>query len=95
MPDPPLMAYVQRFTTIPHVTSGVSGFYAVSKSQHRGSPRYEVVAASQIARPCPLSPIIKGRASRGVEGHESLDHYDSFYINKFRRPRDFSFIHSM
>lgn len=95
VPEPQLMAYVQRFTPVPRTTAGASGFYAVAKARNRGTPRYEVIAASQIARPCPLSPIIEGRANRAVTGHASLDHYDRFYINKYRTPRHFSFIHSI
>jgi hypothetical protein len=94
VPKPILMAYVQRFTQIPHVPSGVSGFYGVAKAKNRGLFRYEAIAASQIARPCPLSPQIKGPAIRGVEGCQSLDRYVDFYINKYRTPHDFLFIHS-
>jgi hypothetical protein len=89
-----MMAYVQRFTAIPHRPSGVSGFYAVAKALDQGSPRYEVISASQIARPCPLSPLLKGSATRGVLGHESLNHYDTFYINKHRTPHEFLFLHT-
>ncbi|KAG9088843.1 hypothetical protein FS749_001827 [Ceratobasidium sp. UAMH 11750] len=91
-PHPLLMAYVQRFSTIPQTPSRNNGFYAVTKMQRRGLPCYEVVAASQIARPCPLTPRFKGPAARGVVGHESLEHYQEFYINQYRTPRNFFFL---
>jgi hypothetical protein len=93
-PAPRTMVYVQRFTAIPRTPSGVSGFYAVAKAFDRGEPRYEVISASQIARPCPLSPVFKGPATRGVPGHEVLDHYSKFYINKYRTPHEFLFLHA-
>ncbi|KAG9089800.1 hypothetical protein FRC06_001389 [Ceratobasidium sp. 370] len=55
VPEPRLMAYVQRFSKIPSTPSHTSGFYGVGKLFDRGiprTPRYEVIAASQIARPC-------------------------------------------
>ncbi|KAG8707725.1 hypothetical protein FRC09_001650, partial [Ceratobasidium sp. 395] len=70
VPSPRLMVYVQRFTSIPVAPSASNGFYAVAKMTERGSPRYEVVAVSQIARPCPLAPVIKGPAARGVHGQQ-------------------------
>jgi hypothetical protein len=88
------MAYVQRFTAIPRAPSGVSGFYAVAKALDRDLPRYEVILAEQIARPCPLSPVFKGSAIRGVVGHESLDRFSKFYINKYRTPHEFLFLHA-
>lgn len=91
-PEPILMAYVQRFTTIPRTPSGTSGFYAVAKAVNRGASRFETIAAAQLARPCPLSPLIKGAATRGVIGHQSLDHYQQFYINKYRTPNDYFFL---
>ncbi|QRV99076.1 hypothetical protein RhiJN_27095 [Ceratobasidium sp. AG-Ba] len=95
LPEPRLMAYVQRFSPIPKRATGVSGFYAVSRLQDQtGQGRYEVIAVSQIARPCPLSPQIKGSAIRGVEGQQSFDCYSQFYINKYRNPNDFLFINS-
>jgi hypothetical protein len=92
--EPTLMAYVQRFSQIPVMPSGVSGFYGVKKASDRGAHRYEVIAASQIARPCPLSPQIKGPGIRGVDNSQSLDRYIEFYINKYRTPHDFLFLHS-
>ncbi|KAG9091599.1 hypothetical protein FS749_016423 [Ceratobasidium sp. UAMH 11750] len=92
VPHPLLMAYVQRFSAIPQTPSGNNGFYAVAKMQRRGSPCYEAIAASQIARPCPLAPRFKGPAARGVVGHESLEHYQEFYINRYRTPRNFFFL---
>ncbi|KAF8594833.1 hypothetical protein BDV93DRAFT_565007 [Ceratobasidium sp. AG-I] len=67
-PEPILMAYVQRFTSIPRTPSGTSGFYAVAKAVDCGASRFETIAAAQLARPCPLSPLIKGPATRGVLG---------------------------
>ncbi|KAG9122943.1 hypothetical protein FRC07_000441 [Ceratobasidium sp. 392] len=93
MPVPRLMVYAQRFTPIPATPSSTTGLYPVARKTQRGSPRYEVIAASQLARPCPLAPIFKGRATRGIVGHASLDHYERFYINKYRTPYDFFFLH--
>ncbi|KAG8694961.1 hypothetical protein FRC08_008149 [Ceratobasidium sp. 394] len=87
--EPCLMAYVQRFSDIPKNSTGTTGFYTIGRLN-----RYEVIAASQIARPCSLSPQIKGVATRDIEGHQSLNHYKRFYINKYRLPIDFLFIHS-
>lgn len=87
------MAYVERFTAISKQRSGNSGFHTVGKSRVLGRTRYECVFLEQVIRPCPLSPIIKGAAKRDVEGHDSLSHYDSFYINKYRNPRDYAWIH--
>lgn len=86
------MAYVQRFTSISRTPSSTSGFYAVAKASNRGAPRFETIAASQLARSCPLSPLIKGPATRGVVGRQSLDHYQQFYINKYRTPNDYFFL---
>ncbi|KAG9123255.1 hypothetical protein FRC07_015182 [Ceratobasidium sp. 392] len=79
VPSPGLMTYMQRFTAIPATPSATSGFYAVAKKTERGSPRYEVVAVSQIARPCPLTPVFKGPATRGVVGHASNQRRAVFY----------------
>ncbi|QRV97702.1 hypothetical protein RhiJN_25721 [Ceratobasidium sp. AG-Ba] len=61
LPEPRLMAYVQKFSPIPKRATGVSGFYAVERlrDQRSDQSRFEVIAVSQIARPCPLSPQIK------------------------------------
>jgi hypothetical protein len=95
IPKPGLMAYVQRFTSIPKAPSRVSGLYVVAKLLRRNSPCYEIIAASQIARPCPLSPYIVGAATPQVGGSDAFLCYDKFYINKYRTPRDFTFIHSV
>ncbi|KAF8593279.1 hypothetical protein BDV93DRAFT_482507 [Ceratobasidium sp. AG-I] len=93
VPEPRLMAYVQRFSPIPKAPSRVSGLYAVAKLMQRGLPRYEVIAASQIARPCPLAPYIEGPAVAEGIGHASFDYYSKFYINKYRTPQNFTFLH--
>ncbi|CUA74203.1 hypothetical protein RSOLAG22IIIB_11042 [Rhizoctonia solani] len=95
VPIPRLMAYVERFTAISKKRSGVSGPHAVAKSTILGRTRYECVFLDQIIRPCPLAPIINGPAERGIEGHESLSYYNSFYINKYRHPRDFAWLHQL
>jgi hypothetical protein len=89
------MVYIQQFMTIPEKPTGALGFYAIAKAYQRGSPWYKVIAMSQIAHRCPLSPLIEGCADRKVIGYASLNHYKKFYINKYRTPRDFSFIHTM
>lgn len=94
MPNPPTMAYVHLFTS-PGPVSAVSGFHGVGKCMTRGNARHAVIFASQIVRPCPLSPIFCGEADRDVKGTESLSHYDKFYVNKYRHPRDFCFIHEL
>jgi hypothetical protein len=93
VPQPRLMAYVQRFTAIPRSPSGTSGFYAVAKLRSQGAPRYEVITVSQIARLCPLAPVMEGQAHRDVASYDALDHYEKFYINKYRTPHDFAFLH--
>ncbi|KAG8768445.1 hypothetical protein FRC12_005555 [Ceratobasidium sp. 428] len=90
---PELEVVHEQFTSIPATPSSTTGLYPIAKRTQRGSPRYEVVAASQLARPCPLAPIFKGPATRGIVGHASLDHYKRFYINKYRTPYDFFFLH--
>ncbi|KAG9101539.1 hypothetical protein FRC06_002866 [Ceratobasidium sp. 370] len=61
---PCVMAYIERFTPIPDSPSRISGFYGVSKLlSEQGAPRIEVIAASQIARSCPLVPQAKGEAA--------------------------------
>ncbi|KAG8690521.1 plasma membrane H+-ATPase, partial [Ceratobasidium sp. 395] len=68
VPKPRLMAYVQRFSEIPKTAAGLTGLYAVARLQDRqAQPRFEVIAASQIARPCPLSPLIKGPATTKLD----------------------------
>jgi hypothetical protein len=94
VPIPRVMTLVQRFSPIPETTNGASGFYRVKKLMSRGLPRFEVVATSQVARLCSLAPRIEGPAARGVEGNKSLVHYDQFYINTYRNPRDFLFVHA-
>jgi hypothetical protein len=88
------MAYVQCFTKIPQQPSKTSGFYAIAKAKAYGQPRYECVSLDQIIRPCPLAPIIRGAATPEIEGHASLDHYDEFYINKYRNPHDYAWVHT-
>ncbi|KAG8735750.1 hypothetical protein FRC10_010211, partial [Ceratobasidium sp. 414] len=90
VPEPRVMTYVQRFTPIPDSPSPTSGFYGVCKlPSEQGVPQLEVIAASQIARSCPLEPQIKEKTGQGVDGTQSLDYYDRFYINKYRIPDDF------
>ncbi|KAG9122176.1 hypothetical protein FRC07_001561 [Ceratobasidium sp. 392] len=93
-PVPRLMLYMQRFTNIPASPGNNTGLLSISKKTEGGSLRYEIVAASQLARPCPLAPVIKGPAIPGVVGHDSFNHYKQFFINKYRTPYDFFFLHS-
>ncbi|KAG8732995.1 hypothetical protein FRC11_009448 [Ceratobasidium sp. 423] len=95
LPQPRLLAYVQRFTSIPRRPGGPSGFFKVRKSRVGGGmSHYEIIDTVQIAWACPLAPVIKEQALRDVQGHQSLERYQEFYINGFRTPCDFSFIHS-
>lgn len=87
------MAYVQRFSKISPRPSGNSGFFAVGKAYRRNRLHYECIPLEQVIRPCPLSPIFNGPADPDVEGHASLDHYCRFYVNKYRNPHDFAWIH--
>ncbi|KAG8691040.1 hypothetical protein FRC11_007309 [Ceratobasidium sp. 423] len=91
VPKPRLMGYIEKFTSISKYCSSVSGLHAVAKSKVRGRTQYECIFLDQVVRPCALSPIIKGAAARGVEGHDSLAHYQSFYLNKYRNPHEFAY----
>ncbi|QRV93928.1 beige protein [Ceratobasidium sp. AG-Ba] len=94
VPEPRVMVYIERFSDIPKTPTGTTGLHAVrrllesNREQRRledggQRSRFEVVAVSQLARICPLSPLFKGPATTGIEGHESLNHYNTFYINKY------------
>ncbi|KAG8733030.1 hypothetical protein FRC11_009178 [Ceratobasidium sp. 423] len=63
------MAYVQRFTDIPACPTGTTGLHAVSKLRSRNGPRYEIIAASQIARGIGASGIITKLCTRHVIVH--------------------------
>jgi hypothetical protein len=92
-PSPPKMAYIELFSAIPQQCSSTSGFHAVRRVKNMGYSQYRCIFLNQVIRPCPLAPIFSGPAVRGVEGHDSLDHYMNFYINKYRNPHDFAWIH--
>jgi hypothetical protein len=93
LPNPRKMVYMESFSAMSRQYSSTSGFYAVAKARTHGRPRYRCAYLDQVIRPCPLSPIIKGPAQRGMEGHDSLDHYFNFYINKYRNPHDYAWMH--
>jgi hypothetical protein len=93
IPDPRKMAYIELFSAISQQSSATSGFHMVAKSMAFGHPRYQCIFLDQVIRPCLLSPIINGPAVQGVEGHDSLDHYYRFYINKYRNPNDYMWMH--
>lgn len=92
-PSPRKMAYVQRFSKISCHPSGNSGFYGEGKAYQRDCLDYDCVPVDQVIHPCPLSPILKGAAAPNIEGHALLDHYYQSYINKYRNPHDFVWIH--
>ncbi|KAG8736283.1 hypothetical protein FRC10_009482 [Ceratobasidium sp. 414] len=69
-------------------------FPAVKKTMNCRQSHYEIIAASQITWPCLLLPIVNQAATQGVEDLGSLDHYEQFYINKYRIPSDFLFLHT-
>lgn len=58
-----------------------------------GRPHYQCIFLDQVLRPCPLAPIIRGPAARGVEAHDSLEHYTQSYIIKYQHPHDYAWIH--
>ncbi|QRV79933.1 beige protein [Ceratobasidium sp. AG-Ba] len=91
IPNPRLMCYVQRFGNI-LPKPGFSSLHSIKKAKDRYSPKFEVIAASQVARPCSLAPRIEGPATQGIDGTQSLDYYEHFYINKYRVPEEFFFL---
>ncbi|KAG8737099.1 hypothetical protein FRC12_017270 [Ceratobasidium sp. 428] len=84
-PNPPLLAYVLRFSKIPTRRDIDTNLPIVKKDlagngRHRGT----LIPARCIIQLCPLSPVIKGEANRTVTPESSLSHYDSFYVNRYR-----------
>lgn len=63
--------------------------------EHHGYPntrrKGRVVALDDIVRPCPLSPVIQGRATKQDEreGAASMEVYQEFWINSFASLNDY------
>jgi hypothetical protein len=92
----PVMAYIHLPTNAPSTPSPVAGLYGVRKcTRAQNEPQYIVIRADQIVRPCPLLPIIKGPANRNLTNSNALSYYQQFYINKYRHPREFAFLHNL
>lgn len=70
----------------------MTGMLTVNKAD--GRKRYQMIAASDIVRLCPLSPVIHGRAPLDVNRDNVLEHFSNFYLNKYRNIDDYIFMSS-
>ncbi|CUA77854.1 hypothetical protein RSOLAG22IIIB_06827 [Rhizoctonia solani] len=93
-PDPPLLAYIHRFTRIPQQPDAEAGMYIVKKDRRTNGQLFgRVIEARQIVRLCPLAPVIHGVANRQVTPRTSFSFYESFYINKYHSHELYEYLH--
>ncbi|CAE6342667.1 unnamed protein product [Rhizoctonia solani] len=93
-PNPPLLAYIRRFTKIPHHPDAETGMYLVKKDRRTNGELFgRVIEARQIVRVCPLAPVIRGAANRKITPETSFSFYESFYINKYHSHEVFDYLH--
>ncbi|CAE6462058.1 unnamed protein product [Rhizoctonia solani] len=93
-PNPPLLAYVHRFTRIPQQPDAETGMYLVKKDRRTNGRLFgRVIEARQIVRVCPLAPVIREAANRQITPKTSFAFYEAFYINKYHSHEIFEYLH--
>jgi hypothetical protein len=90
VPNPPLMAYLHSFSSIPRSGGRFTRLLTVNKNE--GQSRHRIVPVSQLLRLCPLAPVIQGQAARDVDRDNILERCTQFYLNKYRNLDDYLFL---